>query len=49
LDEEGEVADFVGNFMEEDGDGCGGADRRAGVEGGGEGEAVGDVVCEISS
>jgi hypothetical protein len=37
----------VWNFVEEDGDGCGGADGRGGVEGGRHGEAVCYVVCEI--
>ena len=47
LDEEGEVTYFVGNFVEEYGYGRCCAEGGGGVEGGGEGEAVGYVVGEV--
>lgn len=37
----------MGDLVEEDGHGCCGAEGGAGVEGGAEGEAVGDVMCEV--
>ena len=47
MDEQREVANFVGDLVEEDGDGRRGADGRGGVEGGSEGQAVGYVVGEV--
>jgi hypothetical protein len=47
LDEQGKVADLVGDLVEEDGDGGGGADGGGGVEAGRHGEAVGDVVGKV--
>lgn len=49
LDEQRKVADLVGDLVEEDGDGGGGADGGRGVEAGGHGEAVGDVVGEVGA
>lgn len=49
LDQQRKVADLVGDLVEEDGDGGGGADGGRGVEAGGHGQAVGDVVGEVSA
>lgn len=49
LDEQGKVADLVGDLVEEDGHGGGCADGWGGVKGGGHGEAVSDVVGEVGA
>lgn len=49
LHEERKVADLVGDFVEEDGDGGGGANGWRRIETGRHGEAVGDVVRKVGA
>jgi hypothetical protein len=49
LYEKSEIANLVGNLVEEDCYGSGSSDGRRGIETGRHGQAVGDVVCKVGT